>query len=431
MVNGMLQEQRSKAPARPPAFHVAARPPAFRFAMLTVAVLITAVLIAPGITAAAAATSAPAVFAAPTTKTAVAAPVTSRAIVAAPTTLVLAVAPTTKIGVVSITSAPPAAAQPTTKTSPAAPPTSKTAAAARPSSGTGEIPLQFYQIAVEAIVVEVSEKYSRQLGIQYTYSRNPTEGAVVKGVDVNAHDPAIPGVIVPQLKIIPGGVNFGNVTRTAGAGFSLTGMDVGDGQMGVRLRALIEEGKAQIRSRPMAITLNKQMVKIETVDKVPYQDVTFAAGIGQMAIQFEPVGVKLHAIPDIKSLPEGLIDLDLVKLEVSSVGRFINIGHVQRPVFQKSEANTRVIVHNHDTLVIGGFKIEQDTRNGQGVPFIRRVPVIKYLFSNENKNLDRRDILFYITPHILPPGIQPTLPAKFENRAPLTGIMLIPPAPAP
>jgi type II secretory pathway component GspD/PulD (secretin) len=314
------------------------------------------------------------------------------------------------------------------------------AAANKPTTATatapGEIPLQFYQIAIEAVVVEVNEEYSRQVGIQYTYSRNVDkrgvpDPAIVKGIDVNA-PPRVPGVVVPQMNIIPGGFNFGEVARAAGVGFSLTGMDVSDGQVGVRLRALIEEGKAQIRSRPMAVTLNKQLVKIETVDKVPYQDVTFGSGgSSQMAIQFEPVGVKLHVMPDIKSLQEGVVELDLIKLEVSALGRFVNLGNVQRPVFLKSEANTKVAVHDHDTLIIGGFKIEQDMNRGQGVPFLRRIPVIGYAFSNESKSLQRRDILFYITPHILKPGVQPTLPPRFEHREAVADVLQIPPAEGP
>jgi len=307
-----------------------------------------------------------------------------------------------------------------------------TTATLQATTGTAEIPLQYYQIAIEALVVEINEEYSRQIGIQYTYSRSVAQDgtpnpAIVKGVDVNA--PArVPGVVVPQMNVIPGGFNFGEVTRAAGVGFSLTGMDVDDGRIGMRLRALIEEGKAQIRSRPMAVTLNKQLVKIETVDKVPYQDVKFDGSSGQIAIQFEPVGVKLHVTPEIKSLQEGLVELDLTKLEVSALGRFVNLGNVQRPVFLKSEANTKVAVHDHDTLVIGGFKIEQDMDVGQGVPFVRRIPVLKYLFTNESKTIQRRDIVFYITPHILAPGVQPTLPPRFEHREALGDVLQIPPA---
>jgi Flp pilus assembly secretin CpaC len=326
-----------------------------------------------------------------------------------------------------------ATAKPTSATTAATKPTSTTTTAStKPTSAPEEIALQFYQIAIEAMVVEVNEKYTRQVGIQYSYVRNVGSPAIVKGVDVNAPITP-PGVVVPQMTIIPGGFSFSNITRGAGIGFSLTEMDVGDGKIGMRLRALIEEGKAQIRSRPMALTLNKQMVRIETVDKVPYQDVTFAPGspTGQIAIQFEPVGVKLHVMPDIRSLQEGLIELNLSKLEVSAVGGFVSFGNVQRPVFLRSEANTRVVVHDHDTLVVGGFKIEQESNRGQGVPFVRRIPVVKYLFSNENKSLERRDILFYITPHILKPGVQPVLPPRFQHQEALAGVMQIPPPETP
>jgi len=302
-------------------------------------------------------------------------------------------------------------------------------AAAQPNAAE-EIPLQYYQVAIEALVVEINEKYTRQVGLQYTYGRNTGEPSIVKGIDFNAPNQP-PGVIVPQMNVIPGGFQFNNVTRSAGVGLSLTEMDVSDGKVGMRLRALIEEGKARIRSRPLAVTLNGNPVKIETVDKVPYQDVVFKGASGKITIQFEPVGVILNVTPRIKSLKEGLVELDLTKLEVSAVGRFVNINNVQRPVFVKSEADTKVILRNHETLVIGGFKIENMAKSSQGIPFLRRIPIIKYLFSNETKNLERRDILFYITPHILPPGVQPTLPPRFIHNSELNNILQIPPPEQP
>jgi len=335
----------------------------------------------------------------------------------------------TTAGAALTTGSAPVATTGTTATVSSALGTTNTAAVAAKTTTTSEIPLQFHQIAIEAIVVEINEKYTRQVGLQYTYSRNKDESGVVKGVDVNNPIP-IPTAVVPQMNIIPGGFSFGDVNRTLGAGFSLTGMSVGDGQVGLRLRTLIEEGKAQIRSRPLAVTLHKQPVQIETVDKIPYQDVTFNMqnGASQIVVQFEPVGVKLHVTPSIKSLEEGLVELDLTKLEVSAVGRYVSIRNVQRPVFVKSEANTKVIVHNHDTLVIGGFKIEQDTTSEQGVPYLRRVPVLKRLFGNESKSVERRDILFYITPHVLLPGVQPTLPPRFAHREDVADVLQLPPA---
>lgn len=297
------------------------------------------------------------------------------------------------------------------------------------ASPSKEIPLKFYQIAIEGLVVEVNERYTRQIGFQGTYVRTEGEPSIVRGVDVNVPNQG-PNVNVPlQMQVIPGGFRYdGSVQRRLGAGIGFTGMDISDGRVYLRLHALIEEGKAQIRSRPLAVTLNRQPVKIETVDKVPYQDVVFdARGNSKIQVQFEEVGVKLHVTPAIKSLDEGLVDLDLTKLEVSAVGRFVNINDVQRPVFVKSEARTKVVVRNHDTLVIGGFKIEQESKAEQGIPFLRRIPILKYAFSNETKNLERRDVLFYITPHILAPGVQPRLPLKFEHRTAAERILQIPP----
>lgn len=296
------------------------------------------------------------------------------------------------------------------------------------ASAEPQIPLKFYQVAIEAIVVEINEKYSRQLGIQYTYARtDPDSGDIVSGIDVNAPNTPDP-VIVPQMSVIPGGVKFTHDERTLGAGIEAGRMDIAAGLVGLRLQGLIEEGKARIRSRPLAVTLNKQKAEIETSDKVPYQDVTFNdAGAAKMAVKFEPVGVILHVTPDIKSLEDGLVELNLEKLEVSTVGRFMTVRGVQRPVFVKSEANTNVVMHDHDTLVVGGFKIELDMKTGSGVPFVRRIPIIKYAFSNESKSLERRDVQFYITPHILPPGIQPTLPPKFINQDAIRDLLPIPP----
>ena len=65
------------------------------------------------------------------------------------------------------------------------------------------------------------------------------------------------------------------------------------------------------------------------------------------------------------------------------------------------EASTRVAVKDNETVVIGGLFTSDETNTNATLPFWERLPLIKYLFWRSNKTRSERELVVFITPHIL------------------------------
>ena len=64
--------------------------------------------------------------------------------------------------------------------------------------------------------------------------------------------------------------------------------------------------------------------------------------------------------------------------------------------------NTTLMVKSGETFVIGGIKTEIDTENEQGVPLLRHIPLLGWLFKARYKSVVKTELLIFITPTVLP-----------------------------
>jgi type IV pilus assembly protein PilQ len=73
----------------------------------------------------------------------------------------------------------------------------------------------------------------------------------------------------------------------------------------------------------------------------------------------------------------------------------------QVPSVDKREASTEVLVKDGETVVIGGIYESENTETTQGIPWMKDIPVLGWLFKNRDTLSVRRELLIFITPTIL------------------------------
>jgi type II secretory pathway component GspD/PulD (secretin) len=198
-----------------------------------------------------------------------------------------------------------------------------------------------------------------------------------------------------------------------GLGLSLVGMNVGSQVVSARLRALLDEGEATVRTRPIAVALNKTRTQIMAADEIPYQDARTNVGLD---VKFEKVGVKMSITPEIVSLRPGVATLEVANLEVSSVANFVTTANTDRPIFNRSHTNTKVTLAEGETFVVGGLKTRRSVTYKERIPILGSIPLVGLLFSSQSTVERNRDVLFFITPSILAPGENFLLPYDFKNQ---------------
>ena len=161
----------------------------------------------------------------------------------------------------------------------------------------------------------------------------------------------------------------------------------------MQLSALESEGKVKIISHPKVVASDGRPAKINQGKTIPYQTVSMQGTQTQFADAF----LGLEVVPQVV-LRDGTIRL---KVRTTKDSADFTNQTVAGPTIDKREAVTEIIVRDGDTAVIGGIYETTENRSQQGVPFLSKIPVIKWLFNREMKDVEKPELLLFITPTIL------------------------------
>ena len=231
---------------------------------------------------------------------------------------------------------------------------------------------------IEARIVEASDTFSRNLGARLSYSDRTTNQI---GLPVNGSNP---------LRL---GVGASSATPVAGVG-TLSTVLFNNKQtrfLNLELSALQADGKGKIISSPRVITSNQTEATIEDGTEIPYQQ---ASSSGATAVAFKKATLSLKVKPQVT--PD---DNVIMTLRVSKDSR----GEVffQVPTINTKNVQTEVLVEDGGTVVLGGIYTSEERTDTTKVPVLGDLPYVGFLFKNNQKVDDRRELLVFISPKIL------------------------------
>ncbi|MFH1980888.1 MAG: type IV pilus secretin PilQ [Pseudomonadota bacterium] len=247
------------------------------------------------------------------------------------------------------------------------------------------------QILIEAHIVEATKNTAMELGVQwggvYTNAldggRTYTVGSGLASKESNAIN-------------IPSGSFASNFPASIGQGAGMTlGFLVNslDGNiLAAQLSALQKEGRANILSNPSITTLDNQVAIFESGREIPYQSVD---GNGTPKTEFKKAVLLLEVTPHV-------IDGDALKMKIKTTKDEVDtLSTSTTPPIITKRAETTVILYDGQTTVIGGLNKEQEGGSESGVPGLKDIPLIGWLFKGTDSSSDMEDVLIFITPHIL------------------------------
>ena len=166
------------------------------------------------------------------------------------------------------------------------------------------------------------------------------------------------------------------------------------------LKALEVDGEAQIISSPKVLTLDNQEASIEQGIEIPYRESTVGAGgATSYSINFKKASLILKVKPHITSDNNILLDLELHK--DSPNYDYVAVTGSGEPAINTRNVKSKVLVHNGDTIVIGGIYEKEKNRSVSGVPVLSRIPLLGWLFKNSQTTVSKKQMLVFITPVIV------------------------------
>jgi general secretion pathway protein D len=141
-------------------------------------------------------------------------------------------------------------------------------------------------------------------------------------------------------------------------------------------------------------------------DKVPVISTSYTpiatggAGVNPLSsYQYQDVGVNLDMTP-VRVTLEGDILLDLT-IEDTSRKADVVIGGVNIPSFGQRTVTTRLRLRDGESNLLAGLLQENSSESIKGFPGAIHVPILKQLFSGNNRTVDQTDIVMLLTPHIV------------------------------
>lgn len=167
-------------------------------------------------------------------------------------------------------------------------------------------------------------------------------------------------------------------------------IDGRDYSVGAVLSTIESSNKGKIIAHPEVTTLDNVEAYIQMGQKIPIKQFDPS---GNTIISFYDVGTKLRVTPHITS--ESRILLHLVP-ERSSY-QFDPNG----VIINTQNAETNVVVEDGQTAVIGGLTNQEIQNLRTGLPFLKDLPVIGFLFGYDKKTVVSRDLVIFVTPSIV------------------------------
>jgi len=244
------------------------------------------------------------------------------------------------------------------------------------------------QVMIEARIVEADSTFNRNLGVNWGLFHG--DGNIVdQGWQTIAGNLGFGGnFIIPPVPA--------STAQVAGVGSNITFGKVGTDStvLDLRLSAMESQGSGKIISRPRVTTLNGEKAKISQGTMIPYQTVSN----DEITTELVEAALSLEVTPVIN--PDNSIILD-IKATNSSPGTTVATGAGAAPEIDSKEAQTKVLVHDGETTVIGGIFVENNDYAENGVPILRSIPFLGNLFKSTQKNNSRSELLIFITPRII------------------------------
>jgi len=236
------------------------------------------------------------------------------------------------------------------------------------------------QVMIEARIVETSKQYARDLGVVWGFEAN-----------ADAAHGTTTGLNALHNTSLRYGLNLPGDGGASTLGFSF-GNIVDSFTLDIALNALETEGRGRIISAPKVATQNNERAEIEQGVRIPVTNTTAT----EIQVEFVSASLLLSVTPQITA--EGTIILD-VTVENNSPDFVNTAGGI--PSIRTQRAQTKVLINDGGTTVIGGIFVVNEGESEVGVPWFRKIPVFGWLFKQQSIQQENRELLIFITPKIV------------------------------
>ncbi len=257
------------------------------------------------------------------------------------------------------------------------------------------------QVEIEARVVSASRSFAQDIGVQLGFAGTATSGRSViagnpaVGTSTTTSSPIPPPFIGTGTSgsgtPLPLNVNLGAAAPTSGL---FLGHRSPNFAVDFFITAAETKGVGKLLSKPRVVTQNNEKAIIKQGQKIPIQTTIN----NTISIQFIDAVLKLEVTPQITA--EGTVFMDVL---VENTQINAGIPRIQGvPALDTQSEETKVLVPDGGTVVVGGIIVSSQNVTTTEVPLLGSLPLIGHLFKRNNVIINSQELLFFLTPRIIP-----------------------------
>jgi len=266
-----------------------------------------------------------------------------------------------------------------------------------------QIDIPIRQVMIEARIVIANTDFERELGVRwggvgFTANNNRIIDFAGSQEGLDDEDGTSPYNWFNQQ---PGDDKSLNITENNAVDLAVNNTNAATAAIGVltdnafldlELSALETSGYAEIVSQPKVITSDKQLAIIKSGKEIGYQE---SAPSGGTTTGFREAVLKLEVTPQIT--PDNRIIMDLVVWK-DSIGQVTETGV---PTVDITRLETKVLVNNGQTVVLGGVFSLEGTKGESKVPVLGDIPYLGHLFKKTVDSQFKTELLIFVTPKLM------------------------------
>ena len=240
-----------------------------------------------------------------------------------------------------------------------------------------EIDVPAQQILIEALVIELDRDRLRELGVDFSGSKDSSSFSF----ETDQGGFALPFTytfLEPSPKKLL--------------------------ELNVTLKALITRGDAEVLSQPSVLVLDGRQARIQVGEKIPFTSNISATNTGTLSsTDYLSTGIVLNLRPRIsEDGSEITMQVETLISSAGTAGLLADTGVLVAPPIQSREVQTMVRVANNTPFIIGGLIATTRQDSVSGIPGLSKIPGLGALFRKKTKTDERREVIVVITPHVVP-----------------------------
>jgi type IV pilus assembly protein PilQ len=168
-----------------------------------------------------------------------------------------------------------------------------------------------------------------------------------------------------------------------------------------KLQLLESDEKIKILSSPRIVTLNNQEAKIEQSTQFPTYTTTVDPTTKQItkSVSYQTVHLSLKVTPQITAEGGVILNTEILREFAGSVDPIAPETGARS--LNARSAKSSILVHNGQTAVLGGIYSTDNTASNAGIPLLREIPLLGWLFGHDQITYDKNELLIFLTPRVI------------------------------